>query len=112
MPLTKDDILLIYLPTPAPPSFLTTISAKFPSLTVRWIQTPVVQGQLTPPEDVVTPEQWSGATLLCIYHVPDAALIPRVRFVQAASAGMDAWMGHEKFGDGECVFSNASGCQP
>ncbi|KAF7548636.1 hypothetical protein G7Z17_g6944 [Cylindrodendrum hubeiense] len=107
----KGDVLLVYLPSQAPPQFLEGVRTKFPHLEVRWIQTPVDKGQLLAP-DHLTAEQWAGVTMMCIYHVPKPEVIPDVWFFQAASAGTDTWAKHPKYLDPDVIFSNASGCQP
>ncbi|KAM5346806.1 hypothetical protein ACJ41O_009811 [Fusarium nematophilum] len=107
----KGDVLLIYLPSPAPPSFLDAVRTRFPELEVRWHQTPVENFKLLPP-DHLPPEAWEGVTMMCIYHVPRPELIPNVRFFQVASAGLDLWAGHPKYLDPDVIFCNASGCQP
>lgn len=108
----KNDILLVYLPSPAPPGFLSSLQSRFPELQVRWHQTPVQNGLFLPPDGFIPDEEWEGVTLVCIYHVPRAELVRGVRFFQVASAGTDAWRGHDSYRDLDVVFSNASGCQP
>lgn len=107
----KGDVLLVYLPSQPPPQFLQGVQSKFPNLQVRWVETPVHNGQLLPP-DHLTAEQWDGVTMMCIYHVPTPDVIPNVWFFQTASAGTDAWTKHPKYLDPDVIFSNASGCQP
>lgn len=107
----KGDVLLVYLPNPAPPQFLERVGAKFPHLQLRWIETPVEGGHLLPPSHL-TAEQWAGVTMMCIYNVPNPEVIPDVWFFQTASAGTDAWVNHPKYLDPDVIFSNASGCQP
>lgn len=107
----KDDVLLVYLPSPAPEPFLAQARERFPELEVRWFEAPIVNFQLLPP-DHLPDEAWEGVTMLCIYHQPDPAKVSRARFFQAASAGLDMWAGYPKFRDPEVQFANASGCQP
>ncbi|KAJ4133017.1 hypothetical protein NW754_015828 [Fusarium falciforme] len=107
----KGDVLLVYLPSPAPEPFLAQARERFPELEVRWFEAPIVNFQLLPP-DHLPDEAWEGVTMLCIYHQPDPAKVPRARFFQAASAGLDMWAGYPKFRDPEVQFANASGCQP
>lgn len=107
----KGEVLLVYLPGAAPESFLKQTRERFPELEVRWFDAPVVDSAFLPP-DHLPDEAWEGVTMLCIYHQPDPAKLPRARFFQAASAGLDMWAGYPKFLDPKVQFANASGCQP
>ncbi|KAJ3522700.1 hypothetical protein NM208_g12748 [Fusarium decemcellulare] len=107
----KGDVLLVYLPCQAPPAFLEATSSRFPELQVRWFEAPIVDFKLLPP-DHLPPEAWEGVTMMCIYHVPKVENVPKVRFFQVASAGLDMWVNYPKYLDPEVLFCNASGCQP
>lgn len=106
-----NDKLLVYVPQPAPQAWLAKVKAQFPGLEIAWVQTPVVDGRLLPPDDV-SAEDWEGVTMVCMYHVPKIECVPNVRFFQLASAGSDFWHKYPKYLDPTVVFSNASGCQP
>ncbi|KAF4978486.1 hypothetical protein FZEAL_5132 [Fusarium zealandicum] len=107
----KDDVLLVYLPTPAPQSFLDAVHAKHPELEVRWYEAPVANFQLMGLENLPA-GAWDGVTLVCTYHIPDIELVPNVRFFQSASAGLDMWADYPKYLDPDVLVCNSGGCQP
>lgn len=106
-----NDKLLVYVPIPAPQAWLDKVKARFPDLTIAWVETPVVDGRLLPPDDIPA-SVWEGVTMVCMYHVPKIEHVSNARFFQLASAGSDFWHRYPKYLDPAVVFSNASGCQP
>ncbi|KUI65420.1 D-2-hydroxyacid dehydrogenase [Cytospora mali] len=102
------DILLAFFTFPPPEEWIHRMKANHPGLEVRW--TLLMEGtRLILPEDN-PPELWDGVTILMIPLVaPPANLLKSVRFVLAASSGLDRWIGHPTYNDPNVLFANARG---
>lgn len=110
MPLTAEDKLLVHLPIPPPPGWIKTLAARYPFLKVHWEIAPIkggirgINGVEKLPLKIT-----KDVTLLCVYPPATPETIPKVRYVQLASAGYDRWVNHPLFLDPNVAFCNASG---
>lgn len=109
-PLTNE-VLLVHLPIPPPPSWLSRMSARFPGVEVRWRRAEVLPSSSLTTLDELPDADLRGVTMACLYPEPaDPVRTMRdVRFVQLASAGSDRWAGHPVFGDRRVRFCSSSG---
>ncbi|KAI0841432.1 D-isomer specific 2-hydroxyacid dehydrogenase [Hypoxylon sp. FL0890] len=104
----SNDVLLVYLPLPEKPECAERLTKKFKGLQVRWVSAAKPGHALVDPEEL-RPDIWDGVTLLSTYMPPPAEIIPKVRFVQLPSAGVDRWPGHPKYEDEKVVFCTSNG---
>lgn len=106
--LSKDKLLLFF-PKDPDTEWIKKITTKYPGLEVKWANSVKDDGSFVNEKDLPA-EYWEDTTLLFVdYLPPPAELISKVRFVQLAAAGADAWLGHPTYLQKETVFSNASG---
>ncbi|GAM40608.1 hypothetical protein TCE0_039f13083 [Talaromyces pinophilus] len=106
--LSKDKLLLFF-PKEPDAEWIKKITTKYPGLEVKWANSVKDDGSFVNEKDLPA-EYWEDTTLLFVdYLPPPVELISKVRFVQLAAAGADAWLGHPTYLRKETVFSNASG---
>ncbi|KAI1142068.1 D-isomer specific 2-hydroxyacid dehydrogenase [Hypoxylon sp. FL0543] len=103
----SNDILLVCLPLPEKPECAERLTKKFKGLQVRWLSALKPGQPLADAE--LHPDVWDGVTLLSTYMPPPAEIIPKVRFVQLPSAGVDRWPGHPKYEDKDVIFCTSNG---
>lgn len=105
----SNDKLLLFFPKDPDTEWIKKTTTKYPGLEVRWINSIRKDGNLVNEKDLPA-DYWEDTTLLFVdYLPPPAELIPKVRFVQLAASGADAWLGHPAYFRKETIFSNASG---
>lgn len=105
------DVLLVFIPADAPAWWLKRMASDHANIEIRWENATAPDRSLRKPE-TLSAEIWDGVTMLCTYVPPPAHLVPKLRFVQLASAGFDLWMGHPIFEKGEVQFCTANGIHP
>ncbi|OTA95510.1 hypothetical protein M434DRAFT_28833 [Hypoxylon sp. CO27-5] len=104
----SNDILLVYLPLPEKPECAERLTGKFKGLQVRWVSA-LQPGRPLVNAEELQPDVWDGVTLLSTYMPPPAELLPKLRFVQLPSAGVDRWPGHAKYEDKDVIFCTSNG---
>lgn len=106
--LSKDKLLLFFPKNPDT-EWIKKITTQYPGLEVKWVNSVKQDGSFVKENDLPV-EYWKDTTLLFVdYLPPPAGLISKVRFVQLAAAGADAWLGHPTYLRKDTIFSNASG---
>lgn len=106
--LSKDVLLVMFISGPDE-EWISRVKSKHPGLEVRWQKILQDGKRFLNPEDLGD-EIWDGVTLICPFFWPPAPkYLSTVRFVQLASAGIDAWVNHEIYQDENVVFCTTNG---
>lgn len=108
--LSKDK-LLIFQPKGPTAEWIARVQARHPGLEILYENSALPDGSIKPFEEL-RPEVRDGVTLLSTYIPPPARFLKDVRFVQLPSAGVDKWLNHETYKDGNVVFCTGNGCHP
>lgn len=105
-PRISQDVLLIHMPAEPDQEWVTKIEKQYPGFKVRWHFRPWNNEKIVLPR-----EQYDGVTMLCAVNAPPVEL-PRLRYVQIASAGADNWINTSLYQNPNIVFCTANGTHP
>ncbi|EFQ33579.1 D-isomer specific 2-hydroxyacid dehydrogenase [Colletotrichum graminicola] len=104
------DVLLLVLAAPENTAWKRRVLERFPGLEIRWVNSSKPGGGYIVPDEVPD-EIWDGVTIFFSYIPASAQRMSKVRFVQASSAGVDLWVGHELYKNPNVSFCTTNGCQ-
>ncbi|KAI2466339.1 hypothetical protein F4781DRAFT_434500 [Annulohypoxylon bovei var. microspora] len=104
----SNDVLAIFVPYPETPGFIERLTNHFKGLQVRWIKS-TTSPLITPRAEDLDVTAWDGVTLLATFMPPPAEFLPKVRFVQLNTAGIDRWPKHATYQDEKVIFSTSNG---
>ncbi|KAI1470498.1 uncharacterized protein F4812DRAFT_417834 [Daldinia caldariorum] len=106
------DILLVFYTLPERKErikeWMEHITNRFKGLKVRWVSAINPDHTIVKPTDLAS-DIWDGVTMLSTSTPPPAELIPNVRFVHVNSAGVDKWLNHPTYQNGNVLFSTSNG---
>ncbi|KAM7197106.1 hypothetical protein V8F33_005765 [Rhypophila sp. PSN 637] len=105
-PKLNADVLLIHMPFEPDNAWIAKVEARYPGFKVRWYSRPWGFEKIALPE-----EAYKGVTMLCSPGEPPADL-PKLRYVQIAQAGADAWINTPLYKNSKVVFCTANGTHP
>ncbi|KIX02708.1 uncharacterized protein Z518_08650 [Rhinocladiella mackenziei CBS 650.93] len=105
-----EDTILVLVPRDPMREVINGLETKFPGVKVRWLNTKVPAG-LMRTEDMPL-EIWDGVTIVCAYQIPEASLLPKLRFVQLTSAGADQCAQNPLYKDEKITFCTSNGAHP
>jgi len=103
----KDHRILIFLPFPLTEESLQHIRDEFPGISVSAYQVP---WRSTKPPAEVSAEELANATILVTGSVlPAKEQVPKIRYIQLASAGANHILDHPLFTETDILFCTANG---
>ncbi|EXJ88353.1 hypothetical protein A1O1_05283 [Capronia coronata CBS 617.96] len=106
----SQDTILVLMPCDPIKDFTDRLEAKFPGVTIRWQNTKVASGLLMTKD--MPAELFDGVTIVCAFQIPDASLVPKLRFVQLTSAGADQCAENAHYKNPDIPFCTSNGAHP
>lgn len=105
-PSITNDVLLIHMPFGPDQEWIAKAETRYPGFKVRWYTRPYNEEKIALPD-----EAYDGVTMLCAINEPPVEL-PKLRYVQIASAGADAWTKTPLYQNPNIIFCTANGTHP
>lgn len=109
--LSEDDTILLLVPSEPRPAVIERLKTKFPGVRIRWQNVKHPDKGFLMNKDLPL-EVWEGVTILLGFIMPDASLLPKLRFVQLSSAGADQCADSPLYRNPEIPFCSANGAHP